>query len=482
MHLDQLLADVDVLDVRGDLSGVDVRAVVHDTDDVVSGALFCCVPGRRADGHDFAARAVTAGAVALLCERFVEVGVPQARVESTRPAMARAAAAFHGHPSRALTVIGVTGTNGKTTTTYLLDAVLEAHGWQTGVIGTLSGTRTTPEAPVLQAALAQHRDDGGRAVAMEVSSHALVEHRVDAVHFEVAVFTNLGQDHLNDHGSMEAYFEAKALLFDPARAHVGVVNADDAHGRVLLARGALPLVPFTMADAEGLTLGPVGSQFEWRGVRVQLRLGGRFNVANALAAATAAEVLGVPPETIANGLQSLASVKGRFDLVDAGQPFTVVVDYAHTPEALEQVLRAARELIGSDGRVIVAFGCGGDRDHSKRPLMGHAAADLADVVVLTSDNPRSENPAAIIEEVRKGMPARSRGVVVEPDRAAAIALALNRARGGDVVVIAGKGHETGQEIAGTVEPFDDRAVARSVLAELAGDRTLRPAGETRSSR
>ena len=480
MHLDQLLADVDLLDVRGDLSGVDVQSVVHDTGDVAPGALFCCIPGRRADGHDFAPAAVGAGAVALVCERFVDVGVAQARVEATRPAMARAAAALHGHPSRALTVVGVTGTNGKTTTTYLLDAVLEAHGWQTGIIGTLSGARTTPESPVVQATLARLRDDGARAVAMEVSSHALAQGRVDAVHFAAAVFTNFSQDHLDFHGSMEDYFEAKAALFDVARADVGVVNADDAHGRILLERGALPLVPFSMAEAQGLVVGPLGSQFEWRGTPVRLRLGGRFNVANALAAATTAEVLGVPPEDVATGLESLNSVPGRFELVDAGQPFTVVVDYAHTPDGLEQVLTAAREMTGADGRVAVVFGCGGDRDHAKRPLMGATAVRLADVAVLTSDNPRSEDPALIIEEVRRGIPPRSR-VVVEPDRAGAIALALGRARRGDVVVIAGKGHETGQEIAGAIEPFDDRAVARSVLAELVGDRTS-PVDEARSAR
>ena len=471
MRLDQLLHDVDVLDGRGDFSGVEVRSVVHDTADAAPGVLFCCIRGSHADGHEYAAQAVDAGAVALLCERFVDVEVPQARVASTRPAMARAAAALHGHPSRDLTVVGVTGTNGKTTVTHLLDAALEAHGWQTGVIGTLSGVRTTPESPVVQSTLAELRDAGARAVAMEVSSHALSQGRVDAVHFAVAVFTNLSQDHLDFHGSMEEYFEAKASLFDPDRADRGVVNADDEHGRVLLERGGLPSVPFSMADAEEVKVGPGGTSFRWRGTDIRLRLGGRFNIENALAAATTAELLGVTPPVIAKGLESVSTVSGRFELVDAGQPFTVVVDYAHTPDGLEQVLSAGRELTGDGGRVIVVFGCGGDRDHAKRPLMGAVAAELADLPVLTSDNPRSEDPAAIIEEVRRGVPARRR-VVVEPDRANAIALALGRARAGDVVVIAGKGHETGQEIAGRVEPFDDRAVARSVLAELVGDRSV----------
>jgi UDP-N-acetylmuramoyl-L-alanyl-D-glutamate--2,6-diaminopimelate ligase len=380
--------------------------------------------------------------------------------------MAPVAAAFHGHPSDALRVVGITGTNGKTTVAYLVQAILEAHGWPTGVIGTLSGARTTPEAPLLQAELAGFRDEGRRAVAMEVSSHALVQHRVDAVHFAVAVFTNLSQDHLDYHGSMDAYFEAKAQLFRAERAEVAVINADDPAGRMLLERGGVRTVAYSLADAVDLEVGREGSTFRWEGVPVSLLLGGRFNVANALAAATAARELDVPAEAVAAGLAAVRGVPGRFERIEAGQPFTVVVDYAHTPDGLEQALRSAREMAG-DGRVVVVFGCGGDRDRSKRPRMGEVATRLADMAVLTSDNPRSEDPQAIIDEVRAGV-TRTDVLVVEPDRRAAIEGALAEAEAGDVVLVAGKGHETGQEQAGRVEPFDDRDVAREALAHAVG--------------
>ena len=461
MRLDELLAGVDVRERRG--GNPEIAAVTHDSRHVRPGTLFCCLPGSRADGHDFAPAAVAAGAAALLCERALDVpgGVAQAVVASARTAMAPVSAAFFGHPSSSLAVVGVTGTNGKTTTTHMVRAVLEADGRPTSVLGTLSGARTTPEAPELQAALAEARDAGQQAVAMEVSSHGLASHRVDAVDFAVAAFTNLSQDHLDFHGDMASYFEAKALLFERGRARVGVVNADDEWGRRLLERAAIPMVPFSMDDAEGLSVGPAGSRFAWRGSPVALALGGRFNVSNALCAAAICAELGVAPDVVAAGLSSLASVPGRFERVDAGQDFAVVVDYAHTPDGLAALLAAAREM--SEGRVIVVFGCGGDRDRGKRPLMGAVAASSADVAVLTSDNPRSEDPAAIIDEVRSGASAAA-NLVVEPDRAAAIKLAVAQARRGDVVVIAGKGHETGQVVGDVTLPFDDRVVAREALA------------------
>ena len=472
MQLERLLGHVPVLERRGDPSSVVVEAVTYDSRRVQPGAVFCCVPGSVSDGHDHAGAAVGAGAVALLCERFVDVPAPvvQARVASTREAMAPLAAAFHGHPSRSLRVAGVTGTNGKTTVTHLLQAILVAHGWPTGVIGTLDGPRTTPEAPDLQAALASHLAGGAGAVAVEVSSDALVQHRVDAVHFAVVAFTNLSPEHLNTHGDMESYFEAKASLFDAGRAEVGVVNADDRWGRRLLDRaGPLRVVPYSLADAGEVATGPSGARFQWEGRPVELALGGRFNVANAVCAATMARTLGVPAEAVAAGLSSFQGVPGRYERIDAGQPFSVVVDYAHTPAALEQVLLAARAEAGPSGQVLVVFGCGGDRDRGKRPLMGEAAARLADVVVLTSDNPRSEDPSRIIEEVRAGA-ATARHLVVEPDRRAAIAAAVAGAGPGDVVVVAGKGHETGQTAGGRTEPFDDRAEARAALAAAAGAR------------
>ena len=440
-----------------------VGGVSHDSRTVRAGDLFCCLRGEHVDGHRYAPVAVEAGATAVLAERPLDVAVAQVVVDDARAAMAPLAAAFYGHPSAALTVVGVTGTAGKTTTTHLLAAVFDHAGLPCGVIGTLTGAHTTPEAPELQAALARFRAEGRRSVAMEVSSHALAQHRADATRFAVAVFTNLGQDHLDFHGTTEQYFAAKARLFTPTMAAHGVVNGDDPYGRRLLAGASIPMTSFSMADAADLAVGPLASTFTWRGQRVRLPLGGRFNVANALAAAAAAAAADVAPEAVASGLAAAGAVPGRFEPVDAGQPFTVVVDFAHTPESLFSVLGAAREVAGA-GRVIVAFGCGGDRDPAKRPAMGEAAARLADVVVVTSDNPRTEDPTAIIDEVIAGIPspltARAR---TEVDRRSAIALALSEAAPGDVVVVAGKGHETTQTFADGTVDFDDRAVARELL-------------------
>jgi UDP-N-acetylmuramoyl-L-alanyl-D-glutamate--2,6-diaminopimelate ligase len=463
--LDALLADAPEVRVRrrvGPATAV-VRGVSHDSRAVQAGDLFCCLRGEHVDGHRYAPVAVEAGATAVVAERPLDLAVAQVVVDDARAAMAPLAAAFHGHPSAAMTVVGVTGTAGKTTTTHLLAVIFEHAGRPCGVIGTLTGAHTTPEAPELQAALARFRADGRRTVAMEVSSHALAQHRADATRFAVAVFTNLGRDHLDFHGTTEQYFAAKARLFTPAMARLGVINADDPYGRRLLATTGIPATPYSMADAVDLTVGPLASTFTWRGEHVRLPLGGRFNVANAVAAATAAAEAGVAPDVIATGLADAGAVPGRFEPVAAGQPFTVVVDFAHTPESLASVLGAAREVAGA-GRVIVAFGCGGDRDPAKRPAMGEAAARLADVVVVTSDNPRTEDPAAIIDDVIAGVPsplnARAR---TEVDRRAAIALALAEAAPGDVVVIAGKGHETTQTFADRTVDFDDRAVARELL-------------------
>ena len=458
MRLSELVASLGDAEVRGE---ADVSAVTHDSREVGPGALFCCVPGRTTDGHDHAAAAVAAGATALLCERFLPVEAAQARVPSVRAAMGPVAAAFHGFPSSSLDVVGVTGTNGKTTTTALLRSVLEAAGRPCGLIGTLTGARTTPEGPELQARLAALREEGKAAVSMEVSSHALAMGRVDGTRFRVAVFTNLGRDHLDFHPTLEDYFEAKARLFTPELADVGVVNADDDHGRVLLERARIPMVPYSLDDAVDLAVTPSGSRLRWRGTELRVPLGGRFNVANALAAATVAAELGVDHGAVAAGLAGAPQVAGRFELVDAGQPFTVLVDYAHTPDALENLLGNAR----GDGRLLVVFGCGGDRDPGKRTPMGEVAARLADEVVVTSDNPRHEDPAAIIDQIRRGAPAAT----IEPDRRAAIRLALGRARPGDVVVVAGKGHETTQTIGDRVLPFDDRAVVREELTSTRED-------------
>jgi UDP-N-acetylmuramoyl-L-alanyl-D-glutamate--2,6-diaminopimelate ligase len=477
--LERLVGGLHVLRAQGILSagaGADgapegpmVTSVTHDSRAVRPGALFCCLVGSRTDGHAYAAGAVAAGAVALLCERPLTLDVPQVVVADARAAMAQVAAAFFGHPSRLMSVVGVTGTNGKTTATHLLQAILEADGRHAAVIGTLSGAHTTPESTELQARLAQLAAEGTDAVAMEVSSHALVQHRVDGTWFEVVAFINLSQDHLDYHQTMEQYFAAKASLFDPARARVGVVNVDDAWGRRLLDRARLALRPFSHADAVGLEIGRDGSTFAWDGAPVHLRLSGDFNVVNALAAAASARELGVGAAAVAEGLGAVSSVPGRFERVDGGGPVAVIVDYAHTPAGLEQVLAAARRVATDGdraGRVIVVFGAGGDRDRAKRPAMGVAATRLADLAVLTSDNPRNEDPSVIIDEVRAGAVAADRAdaLVVEPDRRAAIGLAIAEARPGDVVVIAGKGHEPVQVWeGGRSVPFDDRQVAREVL-------------------
>jgi UDP-N-acetylmuramoyl-L-alanyl-D-glutamate--2,6-diaminopimelate ligase len=448
----------------GELHGpdVDVTDVTHDSRDVPAGALFVAVMGERADGHDHAANAVESGAAAVMVERLLDIDVPQLLVADTRRAMAVAAATCWGRPSDHLAVVGVTGTNGKTTVVTLVDAIVGRLGAESRVIGTLTGTRTTPESTDLQAQLASFVSDGVEVVAMEVSSHALALGRVDAVRFEVAVFTNLGLDHLDFHGTVERYFEAKASLFEPGRAATAIINVDGPHGRLLrdAARPGDTTVEYSIADAVDLALGPAGSHFRWRDHQIDLPLVGRFNVVNAIAAAEVCVALGHAADAVAGALSSVAAPPGRFELVDAGQPFLVVVDYAHTPDGLEQLLETARELTA--GRLVVVFGCGGDRDRSKRPRMGEVACRLADVVIVTSDNPRSEDPSAIIAAVKNGCAGREPST--EIDRDAAIGQAIDAATDGDVVVIAGKGHETTQVIGDRVVPFDDREVAREHLA------------------
>lgn len=445
---------------------MDVSRISFDARDAGPDALHCCIPGASVDGHDLASNAVAAGAPALLCERMLRLPVPIAVVEPStiRAVMAELAAELAGHPSESLSVVGVTGTNGKTTVTHMLASIFEAHGWPTLVVGTLSGPRTTPEAPILQRLLASHRDHGGAAAAIEVSSHALVAHRVDSMRFSAAVFTNLSQDHLDFHKTMDAYFAAKAELFRPERAGVGVINADDPWGRRLVesvapARG-LAVRAFSLSDASEVSFGPGGARLRWRGRRITLRSGGRMTVLNALAAAAAAEAVGIAPSVIADGLAAAPVVPGRLEVLPLGRPYKVLIDYAHTPAALSEALSAARQEAGS-GRVLVVFGCGGERDKAKRPVMGKVAAEAADAVYLTSDNPRREDPLGIIEEVAAGATA-ARRLRLEPDRFVAIEAAIEDAGPGDVVLIAGKGHERYQETAVGQIPFDDREVVRLI--------------------
>ena len=446
-------------------SDQEVVAVEIDSRAVSAGELFACVPGAIVDGHMFAPAAVAQGASAVMVDRELALDVAQLVVPDVRRALGPVAAELAGHPSRHLSVVGVTGTNGKTTVVTLLRSILTSAGWPATTIGTLTGARTTPEAHALQRQLADALADGVRVVAMEVSSHGLVQHRVDATHFAVVAFTNLSQDHLDYHGSMEAYFEAKALLFDPGRAAAAVVNVDDVAGRELVERwnrvAPVPAIGYSLADVHDLVLEQDGSRFGWRGRPVRVPLLGRYNVANALAAAEVARALGIEDDVIVAGLAQAAGAPGRMESIDAGQPFVVLVDYAHTPDALAATLRSAREMVNG-GRVIVVFGCGGDRDASKRAPMGAAASELADIAILTDDNPRSEDPAAIRAAVRSGMLGPA-SMWEEPDRRAAIGLALQAAKTGDVVVVAGKGHEIGQTVAGVTTPFDDRVVVREEL-------------------
>jgi UDP-N-acetylmuramoyl-L-alanyl-D-glutamate--2,6-diaminopimelate ligase len=451
--------------IIGDAS-TSIGGMAFDSRRIQPGDLFCCLRGQHADGHHFAATAVASGADSVLVDHLLDVAAPQVVVGDTRMAMGPLAATLWEHPSRRMTTVGITGTNGKTTTSSLLAAVLEAAGWPTGVIGTLTGAFTTPEAPELQARLADLAAEGQRAVAMEVSSHALAMHRVDGTRFAIAVFTNLGRDHLDFHGTMERYFAAKAALFSPDLSDRAVINVDDVHGRQLVDVATIPVTPYSLADAEQVEVRATSARFRWHGQVVELPLGGRFNVANAIAAASVASLMGIDDAMIAAGLSGAPPVPGRMEAVDAGQPFRVVVDFAHTPDALAGVLDDVRRTTA--GRVIAVFGCGGDRDRAKRPLMGRVAAERADLVVITSDNPRSEDPHAIISAVFDGVPlSRRSAVVTERDRRAAIAIALAAAGPEDTVVIAGKGHETTQTIGDAHLPFDDRAVARELL-EAAG--------------
>jgi UDP-N-acetylmuramoyl-L-alanyl-D-glutamate--2,6-diaminopimelate ligase len=406
------------------------------------------------------------------------VDAPQALVPSVRGSIGPMSSVVFGRPAEAVTTIGITGTNGKTTTTYLLEAIIRAAGSRAGVIGTngarIDGNpvelaRTTPEAPDLQRLLARMRSARVGMVAIEVSSHALAQQRVGGVVFDVAVFTNLSQDHLDYHGTMKRYLDAKADLFTPSHAARGVLNADDPSSRRLIRRAAIPVVTYGIdrdADlrASDVAVDAGGVSFRVEGIEVRSTLRGRFNVWNCLAAMGSAREVGIPLETAAGALLGVRDIPGRMEMIDAGQEFLVVVDYAHTPDSIRVVLRGARSLAA--GRVIVVFGCGGDRDRAKRAPMGQAATSSADLTVITTDNPRSEDPLAIIEEIVPGAVAGGGDHVVEPDRRAAIRLAVRAAKPGDIVVIAGKGHEPYQEVAGTAVPFDDRSIARDELGSL----------------
>ena len=481
MELEALIRALAPSEVAG-ARPAEIADLAYDTRTVSAGALFFCVRGSSVDGHDLAWEAIEQGAIALVVERELDVSVPQLVVPDSRAAMAVAADAFFGEPTKELEIVGVTGTNGKTTTAFLLQGVLGAAGRRPGLVGTVRwvvggeerpAPFTTPEAIDLQRLFREMANAGDRSAAVEASSHGSELKRLDRVRFDALVFTNLSQDHLDLHGTMDDYFQAKRRLFTGAAPPPAAVNVGDEWGRRLADELAhahrAPLVTFGL-DAgevrpEELELRAGGTRLRAAGIDLETRLRGRFNVENVLAAVAAGLLLDVDEDEIAEGIAAVADVPGRFEAVDEGQPFAVVVDYAHTPDSLDTVLRAARDL--GEGKVIVVFGAGGDRDRGKRPLMGRVALERSDHVIVTSDNPRSEEPLAIIQDVLQGA---GLDVEIDPDRRSAIERAIRVAEPGDVVVIAGKGHEQGQEIAGTVHPFDDRAVAREALATLRASR------------
>jgi UDP-N-acetylmuramoyl-L-alanyl-D-glutamate--2,6-diaminopimelate ligase len=482
VELDALIRALAPREVTG-ARPVEIADLAYDTRKVAPGSVFFCVPGERVDGHTLAWEAMERGAIALVVERELEASVPQLVVDDVRAAMAVAADTFFGEPTKELELAGVTGTNGKTTTAFLLHSMLEAAGRQAGLVGTIewivggehrAAPFTTPEAIDLQRLFREMLSTGDRAAAVEASSHGAALRRLDRVRLDALVFTNLTQDHLDLHGTMEEYYQAKRRLFAGPQPPPAAVNVGSEWGRRLaddLAEShRAPLVTFGLGEGaevrpEDLEVSAAGSRFRAAGIEIETSLRGTFNVENVLGGVAAGLLLDLDEDSIAEGIARVSEVPGRFELVDEGQPFAVVVDYSHTPDSLATALRAAREL--GEGRVIAVFGAGGNRDRGKRPLMGKVAAELADLAIVTSDNPRSEDPLTIIQDVLQGTGVH---VEIDPDRRSAIHRAVGVAEPGDVVVVAGKGHEQGQDVGGVVHPFDDRAVVREALAALRASR------------
>ncbi|MFZ5631877.1 MAG: UDP-N-acetylmuramoyl-L-alanyl-D-glutamate--2,6-diaminopimelate ligase [Bacillota bacterium] len=491
MHLSELIKNIGVLKVEGN-DRVDIKGIAYDSRAVEPGFLFVAIEGFKTDGHNYAARAVEAGAPAVVVQKEVDLpaGVTRVLVENTRVALARASAAFYGHPSQKMRVVGVTGTNGKTTTTYLISSIYRAAGEKVGLIGTIANyigdrkldvSHTTPESADLQKLLREMADEGVTVAVIEVSSHALSLERVTGCQFDVGVFTNLTQDHLDFHRDMEDYLGAKARLFrgiDPGAEkwpRYVVVNRDDPYADRIIQGSRVPVVTYGLspgADVRALDIKITGqgNSFTVAGrhgsVKLSMKLTGLFNVYNSLAAFAVGVTAGFNPDLVAKALETAGGVSGRFELVDCGQDFTVVVDYAHTPDGLENILKAARSV--TSGRLINVFGCGGDRDRTKRPIMGEIAGRYSDLPIITSDNPRTEDPLRIIEDVEEGIkrvlkPGQYR---VMPDRREAIRAAITEAKSGDMVLIAGKGHEDYQIIGRQKFHFDDREEARKVLQSL----------------
>lgn len=491
--LADLIRDLPVRAAAGDIEGFGIAGIAYDSRKVEPGFLFVCIEGFKTDGHNFVGSAIKNGATAILAAKNVAVpaGVLLLRAENTRVALALLSAAFYGFPSRSLTMIGVTGTNGKTTITHLIEEILKENGKKVGLIGTIKNkigdeelpvTNTTPESMDLQRLLAGMRDAGVSHVVMEVSSHALELERVAGVEYDLAIFTNITQDHLDFHENMENYLAAKIKLFsglgkNTGKEHpkYGIINVDDHQADKIIAQTTGKVITYGIQNeadvrAHNIDLQAAGVSFEavtpQGNLPLALHITGLFNVANALAAIAAAVALGLPPASVKTALERLPGVAGRLEKVDAGQAFAVLVDYAHTPDSLENILKAAREF--TRGRIITVFGCGGDRDRTKRPIMGAVAARLSDYTVLTSDNPRSEEPAAILQDIEAGVSpliGKDKYTVIA-DRRTAIGTALQIAKPQDTVLIVGKGHETYQIVGNQVLPFDDRETARELLRQL----------------
>ena len=477
MRLRELLEGMEVIS-QTISPDTEITHVCVDSRATQKGSLFVAVPGNRCDGGHYARQAVDRGAVCVVCQSELPPDLPWVKVRDARLALSQLACRWYGHPSRQLTMLGVTGTNGKTTVAYLLRHILQRTGMQTGLIGTvqnivgeqtLPAQRTTPDALQIQQLLSAMTKNGCSHAVMEVSSHALDQHRAEGIDFAVGIFTNLTEDHLDYHGTMGCYCDAKAKLFQMSR--MGVCNADDPWTERLLAGASCPSVYYGIHNpaevwAEDIFLHSRSVDFTVCTARtrtpVHLGVPGRFSVYNALGAIAACGVLGIPPEECAAALATFPGVAGRMEVVPTpGKPYTLLIDYAHTPDALENVLKTVRGF--AQNRVIAVFGCGGDREREKRPLMGHIAGKLADLTIITSDNPRTEEPMAIIRDILPGIAGAEDKYIVEPDRRGAIALAMGRAAAGDVIVLCGKGHETYQEIGDKTIPMDEREIVRSLL-------------------
>ncbi len=482
MKLTELLRGCAHLEITGN-PDVEITDISIDSRKAGPGALYVCIPGTKVDGHAYAAQAAERGVAALVVERpLPELNLPQVRVADSREALARLAAAFHGNPAAQLSVVGITGTNGKTTTTYLLKAIFEAAGEKVGLMGTIStlvgdealpATLTTPDPMEFHAALRRMADAGCQRVVMEVSAHALALRKMAGIVFDVAIFSNLTQDHLDDFKTMENYQKAKALMFTDGMARTAVLNADDASAEAIAASFHGPRLWYGLNERAALRATAVDARpdgvsftmnYENRSLPVELGLSGHFNVSNALSAAGAALLLGVPLESVRTGLQSMKRMNGRMERVDNAHGFTVLVDYAHSEDSLENLLRAAK--VFAKNRIILVFGCGGDRDRTKRPHMGRIAASMADLSIITSDNPRTEDPRSIVDAIEIGAREGGRPYLKIVEREAAIEAAIKAARPGDVVLIAGKGHETYQDVMGVKRHFDDREMARKYLDRL----------------